>query len=291
LWGTQAVSRLVLDLFSGIGGFALACEWVGWETIGFCEQDKFCQKVLAKHWPGVPIHDDIRTLDADMVMGWTGGRPVWGIVGGWPCQPFSVAGKQRGTEDDRHLWPEFSRLVGELRPDVIVGENVPGFIGLALDQVLADLEAQDYACGTVVLPAAGVNAPHRRDRVWIAAHAASSTGEARHTIPSTDEPPRLARHGSVQGNPGTFGHEALGSVGDEDARFPRRLAGRAIDPRYLDPRWNGNPLNAFDENWETGVPRVTQHETHRVAKLKALGNSLVPQVALQLFQAIEASDG
>jgi DNA (cytosine-5)-methyltransferase 1 len=258
---------------------------MGWEVVGHVELDPFCTRVLNHHWPDARHINDLRDVHGDEF------GTVDLLCGGIPCQPFSVAGKQAGQSDDRHLWPEVARILAVMRPRIVVVENVTGFIRLALDQVLADLEAQGYATGTVVLPAAGVNAPHRRDRVWIAAHAASSTGEARHTIPSTDEPPRLARHGSVQGNPGTFGHEALGSVGDEDARFPRRLAGRAIDPRYLDPRWNGNPLNAFDENWETGVPRVTQHETHRVAKLKALGNSLVPQVALQLFQAIEASDG
>ena len=149
-----------LDLFSGIGGFALAARWVGWETVGFCEIDPYCQKVLRKHWPDVPIYEDIRELD---------GRTVGYIdiiTGGYPCQPFSVAGKQRGEADDRHLWPEFAQLIREIRPRWVVGENVAGHISMGLDNVLADLEGFGYTWEAFVIPACAVNAPHRRARVW-----------------------------------------------------------------------------------------------------------------------------
>ena len=154
----------MLDLFSGIGGFSLAGEWAGFETAMFCEIDPFCRAVLAHHWPEVPIHDDIKTLTGDAV------GSVDLITGGFPCQPFSVAGKRRGQEDDRHLWPEMARLIGECRPRWVLGENTPGIIGLALDDCLADLESLGYEAWPVVLPACGVGAWHRRERVWIVAH-------------------------------------------------------------------------------------------------------------------------
>ena len=159
------VSKLrVLDLFSGIGGFSLGLERTGgFETVGFCEIDPFCRQVLAKHWPDVPIHEDVRTLEHD--------GPVDVICGGYPCQPFSLAGNRRGTEDDRHLWPEMHRLVVKHRPTWVLGENVAGHISMGLDQVLSDLENEGYACRVFVIPACAVDAPHRRDRAWIMAYA------------------------------------------------------------------------------------------------------------------------
>jgi DNA (cytosine-5)-methyltransferase 1 len=161
-----------LDLFSGIGGFALAAKWVGWETVGFCEIDSYCQKVLKKHWPDVPIYEDIRELDGRTV----GHADI--ITGGYPCQPFSVAGKRRGKDDDRHLWPEFARLIQELRPRWVVGENVAGHITMGLDEVLSDLERLGYAWEAFVIPACAVNAPHRRDRLWTIAHPHSNGRDA-----------------------------------------------------------------------------------------------------------------
>src|SRR5215831_16662165 len=159
--------RTHLDLFSGIGGFALAASWAGYETVLFCEIDRFCQAVLRKNFPGVPIHDDVRTLAAEHVPG-----PVDLLTGGFPCQPVSVAGQRRGDADDRWLWPEMARVVGEVRPRYVLAENVPGLIGMALDGCLADLEGLGYACRAVIVPACAVGAWHRRDRVWIVAHAA-----------------------------------------------------------------------------------------------------------------------
>lgn len=161
-----------LDLFSGIGGFALAARWVGWETVAFCEIDKFCQQVLAKHWPGVPIHPNVKELTADDV------GPVDIITGGYPCQPFSVAGKRRGAEDDRHLWPEAYRLVRECRPAYAVFENVAGHITMGLDEVLADLESIGYTTEAFVVPACAADAPHRRDRVWIVAYSNGRFGSS-----------------------------------------------------------------------------------------------------------------
>lgn len=185
----------LLDLFSGIGGFSLAAQWV-WgdelEIVAFCEIDKFCQKVLYNHWPNVPIIGDVRdvTLIANSkCMGRTQG--TWEeiqsekqktirqdfkdictegidlLTGGFPCQPFSVAGKRKGKEDNRFLWPEMFRVIQEIRPRWVVAENVAGIVRMALDNCLSDLEGEGYTTQTIIIPACAVNAPHRRDRVWI----------------------------------------------------------------------------------------------------------------------------
>ena len=156
----------VLDLFSGIGGFSLGLESVGMETVAFCEMDKFCQKVLKKHWPDVPIHSDIKELDGHEYR-----RTVELVCGGFPCQPYSVAGEQRGSLDDRALWPEMYRIIQEVQPTWILAENVSGLLNMELKNVLSDLEGESYAAQTFVLPACSVDAKHRRDRVWIIAYA------------------------------------------------------------------------------------------------------------------------
>jgi DNA (cytosine-5)-methyltransferase 1 len=150
----------LLDLFSGIGGFSLAAEWAGFETVAFCERDKFCQQVLKKHWPDVPIHDDIKTLK---------GFPVDMITAGFPCQPFSVAGKQKGINDDRYLWPDTMRLIRECQPTWCILENVPGIIP-HLDPILEDLENEAYDWRAFLIPASSVGAPHKRERLWIVAN-------------------------------------------------------------------------------------------------------------------------
>ena len=155
-----------LDLFSGIGGLHLAGEMVWgdeFNTIAHVEIDKFCQKVLKKHWPNVPIISDIKEYKHN-------GTTIDLLTGGFPCQPFSCAGKQRGKKDDRYLWPAMLRIISATRPTWIIGENVAGIIKLGLDQVLSDLENEDYACQSFIIPACAQNAPHRRDRVWIVAN-------------------------------------------------------------------------------------------------------------------------
>ena len=159
-----------LSLFSGIGGLDLAAEWAGFKTVGQCEWADYPRAVLEKHWPGLPRWRDIRTLTKESFYEQTGLRTVDVISGGFPCQPFSVAGKQRGKEDDRYLWPEMLRVIHELQPAWVIGENVPGIINLALEEVLADLEAENYEVQCFVIPACGVDAPHKRERVAIVAH-------------------------------------------------------------------------------------------------------------------------
>ena len=180
----------LLDLFSGIGGFSYAAEHLvgGYKTVGFCDNDPFCRQVLQKHWPDVEIFDDVRRTDDFIRCG-----RVDVITGGYPCQPFSRAGKQKGAEDDRHLWPSMFELIKQKRPAFVIGENVAGHITLGLDEVLFDLESEGYSARPFVIPAVAVDAHHRRDRVWIVAHA------------------------DTQGEPDVTGHAEAGQrLGSED---------------------------------------------------------------------------
>ena len=163
----------LLDLFSGIGGFSYAAEKLigGYETVAFCEMDDFCQKVLKKHWPQVPIFDDVRTLDASRL-----GR-IDIVTGGYPCQPFSQAGKRQGEKDERHLWPEMLRIIKSCKPRYVLAENVAGHVKLGLDQVLTDLENERYTTRAIIIPACAKNAPHRRDRVWIIGQLTTNTND------------------------------------------------------------------------------------------------------------------
>jgi len=158
----------VLDLFSGIGGFALGLDSTGiFETVKFVEKDKYCQKVLQKNFPNIPIEEDIKNVE-----GKEGDADV--VVGGFPCQPMSVAGKRKGTDDDRYLWPEMFRLIKQIKPQFVIGENVQGIIniqnGMVLRQVQDDLESEGFEVQCFLIPASGIGAWHQRYRVWIVGH-------------------------------------------------------------------------------------------------------------------------
>ena len=153
-----------LDLFSGIGGFALAAQWAGFETIAFSEVNKYAIRVLAKHWPHVQNLGDIKKYEQ-----WPELGTIDLLTGGFPCQPFSNAGKRRGKRDDRYLWPSMLGVIQRYRPTWVLGENVTGFISLGLDTCLSDLETAGYSARTFILPACAVGAKHRRDRCWIVA--------------------------------------------------------------------------------------------------------------------------
>jgi DNA (cytosine-5)-methyltransferase 1 len=159
----------ILDLFSGIGGFSLGLEATGhFETAAFCEIDPYCKQVLKKHWPNVPIFDDIRQLKGTDI------GTIDIITGGYPCQPFSVAGKQKAEQDPRHLWPEYFRLIQELKPTWVIGENVSGHIKLGLDSVLEDLASEGYSTRTFSISASSIGANHKRERIWTVAYSNDS---------------------------------------------------------------------------------------------------------------------
>lgn len=201
----------LLDLFSGIGGFSLGLERSGaFETVAFCEVDPFCRAVLAQRWPGVRIYDDVRLLTGDTLAG--DGIAVDAICGGFPCQDLSFAGRRAGLEGARSgLWSEYARLIGEIRPRFVVVENVPGLLSLGMGAVLGDLAALGYDAVWDCVPASAVGAPHRRDRVWIVAHA---NGQGEHDG---------AEHAEVGGSPELVAD--AGSKRDEPYREPRELHG------------------------------------------------------------------
>jgi len=183
----------ILDLCSGIGGFSLGLESTGgFETIAFCEFDPFCQKVLNKHWPEVPIYNDLKEISKNEET--IRNIPEHDLIcGGIPCQPFSVAGKQKGKEDDRHLWPYMFKIIEQKKPTWVIVENVGGFVNVALDDVCLDLEAEGYSTQSFIIPACGVEAPHRRDRIWII---------GKRDVVDSDSTRTGHGHGEVQGENG-----------------------------------------------------------------------------------------
>lgn len=214
-----------LSLFSGILGIDLAGQWAGMESVAFCEREPFPRKVIAKHYPGRPIYEDVCTLtrevlEQDDIIGPS--RTIDIISAGYPCQPFSHAGKRRGKEDDRHLWPEVARLLREIRPRWFVGENVAGHITLGLDDVLAELEGIGYEAQAFVIPAAAVGAAHRRDRVFIVAYANGAEWRAENRRSR-----RMAGEDTVQERSEATGRSCKCDPIMADSKSQRRREGRA----------------------------------------------------------------
>lgn len=257
----------VLDLFSGIGGFSLGLERTGgFETVAFCEIEPFCQKVLAKHWPKVPIFYDVRTLEYD------GAIDV--ITGGYPCQPFSLAGKRDGQKDDRHLWPEMFRLIAALKPRWVIGENVAGHISMGLDDVLSDLETANYSVQAFVIPACAVNAPHRRERVWIIAHANSFGWRPGYGGAGQRENPEF---GGIREN-----------VADAICVRGRSRNSEWENAIHVDPCGKTFRTGDYGSWWavEPRVGRVVNGLSGRMDRLKALGGAVVPQIPELIGNAI-----
>lgn len=283
----------VLDLFSGIGGFSLGLERAGgFKTVAFCEIDPYCRAVLRKHWPNVPQFDDIRKLTAADIE-----EPIDLICGGYPCQPFSVAGNRLGAADDRHLWPEYFRLIQELRPTWVVGENVVGHIGMGLDGVLSDLEGAGYSVRTFVIPAVAVDAKHRRERTWVVAHSErkrSSTGAAR-------QPWGTLHNINRDGSQKERGWVELESWTPCDGKTLADSDGAGLQGRFCEvlrqcegerPFGSCDP-SGFGCAWlpEPAVGRVAHGIPNRVDRLRCLGNSIVPQIPEIIGRAIMQAEG
>ena len=331
------------SLFSGIGGFDLAAQWMGWKNVFHVERDPFCRQVLTHHFPQSQSFDDVKTFDATPFRG-----RVSIISGGFPCQPFSAAGKRAGTSDDRYLWPEMFRIIREARPTYVVAENVRGLLswndGLVLDTVCADLEGEGYEVCPVVLPAAGVNAPHRRDRIWIVATNAnalrlqqrtdagkvgrgqSEVCQKGHQFAEPIEATRAAwdasnangqeceRGGSTSERKREAAEQGRNRIQRTTSRLGKKsdvanANGQQLEPRNKQGATTGTTFEKvraepFDgpRGWEEfptfppicggddGLPSRLDGITipkWRRESIKAYGNAIVPQVALQIFRALE----
>jgi DNA (cytosine-5)-methyltransferase 1 len=258
------------------------------ETVAFCEREPFPQRVLRKQWPGVPIYDDVKNLNREVLEhdGIIGpGRPIDIVSAGYPCQPFSNAGKRLGKEDDRHLWPEVKRLLEAIRPTWFVGENVAGHITLGLDIVLADLESIGYEWEAFVLPALAVGAPHRRDRVFIVAHSYSKRWKEHYTsIVSAKSGQRTRRDfeatlSNSNCKPGLQTNSSIGTIRSE--------WGTRDDVSGSD--WRGKPRTYWDVS-EPPVFGVDDGVPDHMDRVKALGNAVVPHQIFPILAAIKQLD-
>ena len=310
-----------LDLFSGIGGFALAIDNVfGRENVNhiFCDNDVWCQEIIKKHWPGSPIFEDIRTLAHPESAGENGGikfgsaglgeddiasadtesgksgkqaerkrRKDFGgsrliLTAGVPCQPASQAGRRRGKADDRWLWPETFEVIRLKKPEWVVLENVRGLItlerGVVFQELLSALESIGYEYESFIIPAVAVNAPHRRDRVWIVAHHRSTGLQEKRAEQQTA---RSGREDSDAQNP--IGKRRSGRSEDSRQVLERRSAKVEIE-RPNRESWNENWLEVAARL--CGVDDGLPPKLDRNPRLKMLGNSIVPQVAEEIFKAL-----
>lgn len=301
------------SLFAGIGGFDLGLERAGMECAWQIEIDPYCQRVLAKHWPNVERFSDVRECGKHNL------SAVDLICGGFPCQPFSVAGKRRGKDDDRNLWPEMLRIVEECGPRWVVCENTPGIFDLYLDTVLASLESAGYEAWTVDIPAAGVGAWHRRNRIWIVAHtdkfglSGSPTRNTAHDEEWHDqahEPRRRAEFYEIVagGEVAAYSKSArtmpaqqsgsrnvsVGKGKDVTHAISKRRNGRANDTPgdVLQRRDAFTGRSTPRDTWATepGICRVAYGIPNRVDRLRALGNAVVPQVVELIGLAIIQSE-
>jgi DNA (cytosine-5)-methyltransferase 1 len=297
----------VLDLFAGIGGFSLGLERAGMRTLAFCEIDPYCQRVLTKHWPDVPIFDDVRTLTAQSLANTLGMRQLQSqggeqdergrvgdcgidvICGGFPCQDISLAGKGAGIEGSRSgLWFEYARIIGEVRPRYVIVENVAALLGRGLSRVLGDLAALRYDAEWHCIPASAVGAPHRRDRIWIVAYASGERQRSRR-----DQSTGNLGGGLVVERAETWGDATHGSEDVADANgeglSDRRQTGVASSTNETKGRLAFPELERCGGAWwstEPDVGRVAYGVPARVDRLRCLGNAVVPQIAELIGRAI-----
>ena len=311
-----------LSLFTGIGGIDLAAEAAGFHTVGQVEWADFPATVLEEHWPNVPRWKDIKTLTKEDFYEKTGRKSIDLISGGFPCQPFSSAGKRRGFDDDRYLWPEMLRVIKELRPTWVLGENVAGFINMGLDQALLDLDREGYAARAFVLPAVGVGAWHERARTFIVGVDVSNPPCKRHgqgceifkclslgerSIPKDQSERNKMVSASLCGGILSDSH-GIGRISvdaetrkhyegqieckpcsADDTSGKTNRVGCLSQPRLggmadgVPPEMDGHRI--WREEPED-IPRLTEKTKNRALRLKTLGNAVVPQQAYPILQAI-----
>ena len=271
-----------VDLCSGIGGFALGFEWAGLsKPVMFCDIEPWSRQILAKHWPDVPIEEDVKVLANEPER-----IPECSILtAGYPCQPFSQAGKRRGEEDDRHIWPYIREIVAQRRPTWCVFENVYGHLSMGLDTVLSNLEADGYATRPFIVPACGVDAAHRRDRIWIVAYADNTRG--RTSRRKANEQRQTTKQGWEEQS------QFEPSRQREDVAYTDSIGSQGIRSERHDVEQTG--LCRGETRGEKGfwkpeppVGRVANGIPRRVDRLKGLGNAIVPQIAMQIGLTIKA---
>ena len=314
------------SLFSGIGGFDLAAEWMGWENVFHCEWNPFGQKILHHYWPDAEQFNDITKTDFKKYYG-----TVDIISGGFPCQPYSSAGKRKGKEDERHLWPEMLRAIREIQPRWVVGENVLGLVnwsgGLVFHEVQADLEAEGYEVQPFLLPAAAVGAPHRRDRIWFVAYAngakqkyneranggtakeiqrenkgdvsgefcsdgnaadTTGAGNRKQQRQNQSEQNRFTYHNGKNGNATDTNDKRLeGQTTNRNMARKQRPLQRNIQSRRS---WQNFPTQSPVCGGDDGLPAELDGITFpkwRNESIKGYGNAICPQVVYQIFKSIQ----
>ena len=293
-----------IDLCSGIGGFALGFQWAGLsKPVLFCDIEPWSRKILKKHWPDVPIAEDVKELasEPDGLIPRTDPKKTI-LTAGYPCQPFSHAGKRLGHKDDRHIWPYILQIVAHKRPAFCVFENVYGHVSMGLDQVLLDLEAQGYATRPFIVPACGVDAPHRRDRIWIIAHTDShrepNVGNASSCGQRGDngrwagqEPENRCEDVADTRHAGVHQPRQSGDVeqeGGNERRVRRDGLSKKQSVQRQDVGHTNRKRGQAPQQWlpEPSVGRVAHGIPKRVDRLRGLGNAIVPQIAMKIGEAI-----
>jgi DNA (cytosine-5)-methyltransferase 1 len=288
------------SLFSGIGGFDLAAEWMGWENVFHCEINEFGQRVLNHHWSKAKLHEDIKHTDFTIYNG-----AIDLLSGGFPCQPFSEVGDRKGVDDERHLWEYMLRAIQQIQPTWIVAENVLGLIsisdGLVFKSVLTQMEAEGYEVQPYILSASAVGAPHKRYRVWIVGYNAAYANNARANQRVRGERERTesdsGRNGQSQpqsretsGNAtnandqGLQGRKSQGDLGEEGTQSHQQSA------RCIRPNWQDFPTQSPLRGGDDGIPKELDGISipkWRNESIKAFGNAIIPQIALNIFKAIE----
>lgn len=271
-----------LELFAGIGGIALAEQMAGIEVAGLCEFADYPRSILRKHWPDVPLFKDVKKLDREQLEnGGVNPNTIDIISGGFPCQPFSQAGKRRGTEDDRDLWPEMFRIIKELRPTWIVGENVANFANMELDRTLSNLEDADYQTRAFVLPACAVDAPHQRLRTFIVAHSNSKRHIYRPAEQHASEVRQRALRDLASSRENVLDHADSKRWETGSHHVGKELA-------HGEAKWKFGSTVSKPARWapEPGLGRVADGVPNRLDRIKALGNAVVPYQVLPIFQTI-----